>query len=178
MLVLLPVLLLALAACGDDDDDEPTPSTTTTAAEAAAVVPGWDGIAVGDVTFAFGTTEDVAAAVEAELGEPMRTDDVAECPAGPATGATWEDVQLVFQDGAFVGWSMGELSQLTTDDGLRIGSTLDEVRERHPDVEVIPDSTLGVELYAEAAGLSGLLTEDAPTGTVTSLWAGIVCTFR
>ena len=35
-----------------------------------------------------------------------------------------------------------------------------------------------VELFVEEVGLSGLVTEDAPTGTVVALWTGRVCTFR
>jgi hypothetical protein len=196
-LALVLLLGLPLAACGDDDDgggdaststtgSTSTTSTTaasttsTTAADEAAVSPSTAGIEVGGSVFAFGTPGgEVVDAVSAVLGDPTDESDIAECPAGPATGARWDgEIQLVLQEGAFVGWSMAATSALTLADGLAIGSTLQDVRDRYADVTVDPESTLGIELYSESAGLSGLVTEDSPTGTVDALWAGIVCIFR
>jgi len=159
-----------------------TTTTTDDAAPAGAVVPGTHGIDVsgeGGSSFAFGSTDEVVDAISAVLGEPTDESDVPECPAGPAHDVRWGDqLQLVQQEGAFVGWSLGEGSTLRLTDGLAIGSTLQEVRDRYPDTIVIADSTIGIEIYAESVGLSGLITEDAPTGTVASLWAGTVCIFR
>ena len=195
-LALAVLLVLPLAACGDDDDGDgdaspsttdststsdttAAPTTSTTEAEEVTVSPSIDGIEVGGSTFAFGGDGgEVVDAVSAALGEPADESDIDECPAGPATGADWDEVQLVLQEGAFVGWSIDQGSTVALADGLAIGSTLQDVRDRYPDVSVDPESTIGIELYSEAAGLSGIVTEDAPTGTVTSLWAGIVCIFR
>lgn len=200
VLALAVLLALPLASCGDDDDGDgdgdasssttaSTSSTTSTTAAPTsstaedgdvAVSPSTEGIEVDGATFAFGGDGgEVVDAVTAVLGDPTDESDIAECPAGPATGAHWEgQLQLVLQEGAFVGWSMEAASTLTLADGLAIGSTLQDVRDRYPDITVDPESTIGIELYSEAAGLSGIVTEDAPTGTVTSLWAGIVCIFR
>lgn len=196
-LALVLLLAVPVGACGDDDDGggdaststtaaTSTTSTTpaspasTTAADEAAVSPSTAGIEVGGSMFAFGGDGgEVVDAVSAALGDPADESDIAECPAGPATGARWGgQIQLVLQEGAFVGWSMAATSTLTLADGLAIGSTLQDVRDRYADVTVDPESTLGIELYSESAGLSGLVTEDSPTGTVDALWAGTVCIFR
>jgi hypothetical protein len=197
LVLTLLLVVVSLAACGDDDDGDEssasstsststtastvaTTTTSTTVVEDPMVSPSTAGVDIGNASFAFGGDGgEVVDALSTALGEPTDESDIAECPAGPASGARWgEDLQVVLQEGAFVGWSLGELSTLTLADGLAIGSTLQDVRDLYADVTVDPESTIGVELYAESVGLSGLVTEDAPTGTVTALWAGTVCIFR
>ena len=196
---LLLVPLLMLAACGDDDEgavERADGGDTTEVTEAdepvddgidesaLEVVVGPSGIEVSSEgaprSFAFGEPGDAAVqAISDALGEPSDAGEVPECPAGPADAVTWDDqLQVVLQDGNLVGWTLPEGSTLQHEDGIGIGSTLEDVGDRYPDVTVDDASTLGVELYAESAGLSGLLSEHAPTGVVTVLWSGIVCTFR
>ena len=182
---ILPALLLAVVACGGDDDSpQVAPETTTTTASTAEpafhVEP--DGLLVHDDRFPFGT--DGAAAVAAvgdAIGAADEQGDQPDCPAGPATFARFGDIGsgllLTIQDGALVGWSIAAGSTLTTSDGIGIGSTKADVEAAYGAVEVVPDSTLGIELFLEG-GISALLTADEPDGAVTALWAGTNCIFR
>ena len=176
---LLVVLLLA-AACGGDDDADVADATTTTAAPVVNVEPR--GLEVSGTAIAFGTAEDdTVAAVAAVLGEPDDVGAQDECPAGPATFARFGELDasllLTMQDGALVGWSIAEGSTLTSAAGIGIGSTKAELEAAYGPVEVIPDSSLGIEAFIED-GVSVLLSEDAPDGAITALWAGVTCIFR
>ena len=64
---------------------------------------------------------------------------------------------------------------LTTLDGVGLGSTLAELEENY-DVGVI-ESSLGAEFYASNS-LFGLLDANESDGIITNLWAGVVCNFR
>ena len=133
-------------------------------------------------TFAFGSPAPAAVdAVAAVLGGPDEEGDQPECPAGPATFARFADPErgllLTMQDDALVGWSVAQRSTLTTADGVGIGSTRADVEAAYGPVEVVPDSTLGVEIFVDG-GISALLDADAPDGAVTALWAGTNCIFR
>ena len=181
--ILLAVLLLALVACGDDDPPVVTDTTTTTAAEeAGALHVEPDGLLVDAEPLPFGS--EGAAAVDVVggvLGAPDEQAEQPECPPGPATVARFGDIGsgllLTIQDGSLVGWSIAAGSTLTTSAGIGIGSTRAEVEAAYGPLEVIPDSTLGVEVFVEG-GISALLSEDGPDGAVTALWAGANCIFR
>lgn len=183
---LLPVLVLvALVACGGDGDDRPqvAPESTTSAPSVARelrVEP--DGLLVREDRLPFGTEGAVAIDI---VREALRTEDEQgeqpDCPAGPATFARFGDLDgglpLTLQEGALVGWSISQGSPLTTTAGIGIGSTKADVDAAYGPTEVVPDSTIGIELFLEN-GLSVLLDADAPDGTVIALWAGINCIFR
>jgi hypothetical protein len=181
------VVLLLLAACGGDDDERPqvAPETTTTTAPADELVfhveP--DGLLANDDRFVFGTTEGGYAVdlVRDVLGMEVEEGDQPDCPAGPATFARFDDHEgsllLTMQGDVLVGWSLSEGSTLTTAADIGVGSTKAEVESAYGPVEVLADSTLGIELFVEG-GISALLTADAPDGTVTALWAGVNCIFR
>jgi len=194
--LLLSVLLVgvaSLAACGDDDDDaaddtttstavtSTTVATTTTEAAPPELVLAVDGLRVEETMVAFGSSgADAVVAVTGQLGAPSEEGEDNECPAGPATYARYGSgpgrFLLTMQDGAFVGWSIGPESELRFEDGIGLGSTRDEVEASLGPVEMIPDSTLGFEFHVGT--VSGLLEEDAPTGKVAALWAGINCIYR
>ena len=171
-------------------DTEPTDDTTDggsemTIEQPTEVVVTTDGINIRATEeqrfYGFGEPSDVIADVSEVLGEPTSQDEIPDCSAGPAEGVYWEraDLQLVLQEGDLVGWTLGEQSTVATDDALAIGSTLEEIQLRHGDgVTVDEESTLGIEFFVEEVGLSGLLTDATPEGTITAMWAGTVCTFR
>lgn len=183
---ILPALLLvALIACGGEDDDAQVASETTTTSapsEEPVLHVEPDGLLVNEDRFAFGTEGPVAVdALRDVLRMEDEQGDQPECPAGPATFARFGDpdsgLLLTMQDGALAGWSIAEGSTLTTSAGIGIGSTKADVDAAYGSTEVVPDSTLGIELFLEN-GLSVLLDADAPDGAVTALWAGVNCIFR
>lgn len=125
----------------------------------------------------FGTPQaTVIAAVTAATGgiaPELSTNE--ECGQGPTQFAQYPDgVQLLFKEEVFNGWFLREPG-LTTVDGIGVGtarSALDAART----VELVPDSSLGVEF--SAGDLFGFLTSTAADATVESLWAGGNCFFR
>lgn len=175
---LLP--LLAIVACGGDDDDAVIPAadttTTTEAAGSVAVHVEPDGIDVGGERVPFGATRnDVTAA----LGQPTEEGEQEECPAGPASFLRYDKrgLLLVLQDDQLAGWSLDADSALTTSAGIGIGSSKADLEAAYGPVEIIPDSTLGIEFLYDG-GVTGLLDADAPDGTITAIWSGVACVFR
>ncbi len=168
----LVVALLLLPACGDDDDVDAAAPTTAAASSTLHVEA--DGLLAGGVALRFGSTRDDV--IEA-LGAPAEEGEQAECPAGPATTARYDDLLLTLQDGELVGWSIGGESPLTTPDGVGIGTTRAELELALGPAQVVPDSTLGTELFYDG-GLSALLESDDDDAAVTALWAGTTCIFR
>lgn len=97
-----------------------------------------------------------------------------ECGAGPTQFAQYPDgFLLLFQDEKFAGWFLREPG-LTTVNGIGVGSTRAALNEAFT-IEMVPDSTLGVEFTAGELG--GFLTADGAAGTVESLNAGLTCFF-
>lgn len=180
---ILPAVLLVLVACGVTDDPEvaETATTTTAASEEPVLHVEPDGLLVGDESLPFGTDGPVVIdAVRDVLGEGEEGEQP-DCPPGPATFAHFGDPEsgllLTLQDDALVGWSIDEGSELTTADGVGIGSTRAEIDAAYGPVEVLTDSTIGIEVFIEG-GISALLDADASDGAVTALWAGVNCIFR
>jgi hypothetical protein len=124
----------------------------------------------------FGTPQArVLAAAGSVLGAPKEQGPQEECPAGPVHYAGYDGLQLIFQEGAFVGWSAREGSTLRTAAGIGPGSTLGEVKAAYPSTTV-EQSTLGTEF---AAGeISGVVDGPTDAARVEVLWAGITCVFR
>ncbi|MEM8614101.1 MAG: hypothetical protein AAGF93_18910 [Cyanobacteria bacterium P01_H01_bin.105] len=120
-----------------------------------------------------------AETISAALGEPIETSENAECGAGPMSFVTWSNgFQISAMEDQFVGWSMRQdtaSENLTTLDGVGLGSTLAELEENY-DVGVI-ESSLGAEFNASNS-LFGLLDANESDGIITNLWAGVVCNFR
>ncbi|NEZ54786.1 hypothetical protein D0962_07090 [Leptolyngbyaceae cyanobacterium CCMR0082] len=118
-------------------------------------------------------------AISASLGEPTETAENGECGAGPMSFITWSNgFTLNAMENQFVGWTVRpetESANLTTLDGVGLGSTLVELEENY-DVGVI-ESSLGTEFNASNS-LFGLLDANEPDGMVTYLWAGVACNFR
>ena len=191
-LALAAVALLAACDRTPDPAAEAAASAAATPPEAAAPAPAaqtrsglvieGEGLRIVDASGAaralpFGTPEAtvIAAVTTATGGMAPEQSTNEECGAGPTQFAQYSDgIQLLFQDGKFAGWFLREPG-LTTADGIGIGTTraaLDAART----VEMVPDSTLGIEF--SAGELGGFLTADGAAGAVESLYAGLTCFFR
>ena len=193
-------LILGLAACSAPDKeqaaDDTVPATeqrTVAAPDGAAQEAVASGVALsldGDGLrivltetgatrpIAFGTDRaSVERAVSSALGsEPVRENN-GECPAGPMAFSRYgAALTLNFQGDSFVGWSIDDGSDLTTMDGIGIGSRRADIADSRDPVETI-DSTLGDEIMIGAgeSALSALLNDQ---GRVAELWAGTNCIFR
>ena len=104
-----------------------------------------------------------------------------ECGAGPVDFAQWQDgVSLLFQHDRFGGWSLSKpnastnTSTISTTDGIRIGTTLAELRKKRG--FRLQRTTLGHEFTVGA--ISGIVSGTSARARVTDLWAGLSCTFR
>ena len=184
-------VVATIAAC----DRTPAPAAEP-AAPAEAAAPATDGPSQADGGLAieaeglrlfdaqgaaraipFGTPQATAiSTVAASVGgaAPEVTTN-SECGAGPIQFAEFSNgLQLLFQGGTFQGWFLREPG-LTTVNGVGVGSTRADLDEAFS-IEVIPDSTLGVEF--SAGDLGGFLSADGAAGTVESLYAGLTCFFR
>ncbi|MEZ0243358.1 MAG: hypothetical protein ACAH11_08295 [Sphingomonas sp.] len=156
----------------------------STAAATPAVVLAPDGVATvlenGATRRAgFGVSRDIAVPiVSAVLGKPVDTARNGECGQGPMEFVTFKGgLDLEFQDGKFVGWSLDgrEKGGYTTMNGIGIGSSLRDLRGAFSGVTV-ENSSLGDEF--SAGDLGGLLTSLKPDAKITAMWAGSVCQFR
>jgi len=120
-------------------------------------------------------------ALGGSLGTAERS-EMAECGAGPLGFTRFGPLQLVFQDGVFVGWLVDGAGNLSTMDGLAIGSTAAHVQAARK-LERISGSTLGEEFTLgsradEGPAIGGLFAGAGPDARVTALFAGTTCFFR
>ncbi|GAO54864.1 cystatin domain-containing protein [Novosphingobium sp. MD-1] len=105
-----------------------------------------------------------------------RTSTNGECGAGPVDFAQWQDgVSLLFQHDRFGGWVLsGRNTTIGTTDGIRIGTTLAELRKKRG--FRLERTTLGHEFTVGA--ISGIVNGTGARARVTDLWAGLSCAFR
>jgi len=132
----------------------------------------------------FGMTREAVEELLIEfLGDIQSKNSNEECGAGVMEFSNFGDLTANFQDGAFVGWFLGNVHNdisLTTIDGIGIGTTRSEM-EQSLSFDIFEDSSLGVEFYTggeEPGGLSGLFDDESPDAKINSLWAGTNCHFR
>jgi len=97
-----------------------------------------------------------------------------ECGAGTINYTSYkDDLQLTFQDGKFVGWTINSAaSPLKTAKDIGIGSPRQSLEAAYKDV-IVEDSSLG--LLFSSGDLVGNLDQDGIEGVVTGIWAGTVC---
>lgn len=97
-----------------------------------------------------------------------------ECGAGTVDYTSYKgDLQLTFQDGKFVGWTVNSAaSPLRTAQGIGVGSTRQALDAAYPDL-LVEDSSLG-PLFSKG-DIVGLLDIDGIDGLVIGIWAGTVC---
>jgi hypothetical protein len=154
------------------DASAPVPA----AEPAASVVLAPDGVVVGGARVAFGGgREQVLAAVGGVLGAPQEQGTNEECPAGPLGFTQYAGLQLVFQDGSFVGWFAQEGSPLRTGQGIGVGSTLGQLKAAYP-AATVEETSLGTEFAANE--LYGIVTNPSDEGKVQVMFAGTNCIFR
>ena len=137
-----------------------------------------DGIHLSDsdLRIDFGRAEQgVVAAMTKLMFEPPESSVLnAECGAGPIKTVTWkEGLSLLFQNGAFRGWSVNRAVFITTN-GYSTGMTRRMLRDRG--LSDFQQTTLGSEF--EVGGIYGLIEETGPNAPVTVMWAGVSCFFR
>ena len=183
--------LISLAGCGDtgaagsntegQNSSERTPAAEAkappAAAEGAKPAPAVeraytldaDGIEPG---LRFGMKQsDALAAAAAAFGPGGKPEHNDECGEGPMDFTSFGGLQLGFQEGKLVGWSLSETKPaLRTKSGLTIGSP----RSALGGLEIDEDSSLGPEF--DDKGVGGLLDEKGEK--VMALWAGYPCQFR
>lgn len=111
------------------------------------------------------------------LGEPTGSEEGLECGPGVLDAVNWDGLSTYYLDGTFAGWYLEEPAptQLTTADGIGLGTPLGNLRASYPDVEV-DETTIGFEWTA--GGLFGTLNEDSDTALVASIWSGANCIAR
>lgn len=194
----LLIAVLLLAACGsepsadaaraaradaaDSTDGAPAggsgvDSPDSAPAPAPAVVLAEDGVEIARERVAFGAARDsVLARVGGVMNAPGTQAENAECPAGPLTTTRYPSgLQLVFQEGKFVGWAAESDSAPRTAAGIGPGSTLGQLRAAYP-ASTVDESSLGMEFTA--GGLYGIVTDSTAAGRVEIVFAGINCIFR
>ena len=126
---------------------------------------------------AFGSDAATAEGLLPKVGERMTNE---ECGAGPMQFARDGGLTLNFQDGKFVGWYLEEGSDLTTMDGIGLGSTRAGIEQTRT-LEMLEGSTLGDEFALgtlEDAEIFGFLDGKGTSAKVTALYAGTNCFFR
>lgn len=208
----LAVALVA-AACGGSDDDaapsttaEPTSTTaeqttstteaettTTSTPSAAALVVRVDGIGPADLG---AEPDEAVAAVEAELGAPSRDtgwsdaagSDYGFCPGDQARGVEWDDLTLLFTDGAtpygedgtqhLFGYRIdGATPEAATAEGLAVGASSARVRELYGDAatSVPGDELVEPRFDLDLGGAEPLRAVLDDGGNVVAFAAGTPC---
>lgn len=192
------VVLIALAAtaCSQKAEQPAANSTTPAAAPSAAAAASPtatptaaavainlapEGLSLVDPatgnarTIAYGAPRaTIEGAVTAALGEPTERGHSAECGAGAMDFTTYKgDLQLTFQEGKFIGWTInrGPAEGLATASGIGIGSTRAAVEKAY-DITV-EEGSLGI-LFS-AGSLAGILDGTGKDAKVTDIWGGTVC---
>lgn len=180
--------LLALAGCDTaTETPAPSPQANPVGQETAQVAQGGlalDGEGLRAFTaqgsaraLSFGMSQDTvltAVSTLLDTGTPTVTTN-AECGAGPTQFAEYPNgLQLAFQEDRFAGWFL-DAPGLTTADGVGVGTRRADLQSAR-EIEIVPDSTLGVEFTS--GDLGGFLSSEGPDGTVESLYAGLTCFFR
>jgi hypothetical protein len=117
------------------------------------------------------------------LGPP--NEDISfPCPGhvGGVRSVRWADLTAFFADATFVGYldglhypNDGRLLELTTTEGVGIGSTRSELVAAYGDrLKVVPPSDVE-EFKIDDAGLSGLIEGEGDAGVVITVRAGVAC---
>lgn len=153
-------------------------TTTTTTPPAATLTLAQSGL--GAVSFGQGQAA-VVSTVSGALGAPSEEGPQTDCPAGNDYRVRWESLFLDFRGGSFVGWEYrGGIPSLSTGDGITVGSTVGQAAAVFPGFSISVTS-LGPEFTSDFGGgahISGIATDTADSGQITSMWAGDTCIFR
>ncbi len=166
--ILIAALLVTLAACTET-------TTVTRASGDIALRPDRAGIAVsGGQRIDFGRAEAGAIAAAAKvLGNPLSSGVNTECGAGPTKIVKFRGMDLLFQNGRFVGW-LAESPRIVAGNGLSPGITRRQLAAGN--YGPFQATSLGVEF--ESDGIFGLLPDNDAATPVQLLWGGTSCFFR
>ncbi|MES2987132.1 MAG: hypothetical protein V4808_04430 [Pseudomonadota bacterium] len=128
-------------------------------------------------TVGWGTSQDdTVQFLSSGLGNPIGSDVNEECGAGPLGVVDFPgDTRLYFQAGSFIGWEIGEGSQMTSQNGVGIGITQSQLQAASTEMEG-EETSIGYEWSAD--DFHGLLTSGDPDGKVTTIWSGTTCIMR
>ena len=123
----------------------------------------------------FGTGMDEAVeALAGALGDPEDSGLNEDCDAGALHQVDFDGgLRLFFRAGEFAGWrSEGGWSGAN---GIRTGISFADLTRLAGEVEG-EETSLGAEF--SAGGYHGLLTEGGEDGTISTIWAGTICSMR
>jgi hypothetical protein len=113
-------------------------------------------------------------------GPALKTGTIEDCGSGTPMGyAKFKGgLELSFVDGKFVGWTLDEKGDKTlkTVKGIGLGSSRAAFVAAYPKA-TIEESSLGIEYASDDAG-SGIFTDNSPTATIDTMWAGQTCIAR
>ena len=170
-----------------------TSTTTTVAAPGRVLVIGDDGL--GEAKFG-ADPDQVVAYITSILGAPTTdsgwTDPSAfgVCPGTETRQVVWGDLQVLFGDAStgatgrrhFFSYTYGQAFGTTinpfglaTDAGIRIGSTVAELKGTYPTVQLFDADVFVGPNFVVRPGLTGLVSDTTDTGLVTQLAGGIGC---
>ena len=182
-------IMVALAACSSPASETAAapkqaaiksapvskPPKAPSAAPKAVTTLAPDGLVVAGKLIPFDIPRaDAELAIGNVQGAQVGKGSSSECGAGTVDYTSYEnDLQLTFQDGKFVGWTInGTASPLRTAKGIGLGSPRQSLDAAYDDATA-EDSSLG--LLFSAGGFVGILDQDGIEGIVTDIWAGTVC---
>jgi hypothetical protein len=170
-----------------------TAAETTTTAPASGLVLGADGVG----TVSFGQDPDSAiAALTSVLGEPSSDSGFVDaasspygfCPAPQVRGVVWGGLTLLFSDGDTAYGTAGEQAHLftylldgtdpaaTTEAGVGVGSTSEQVRAAYPEAVQVPgDELVAPRFDVDLGGTEPLRLTLDDAGTVTAVTGGAPC---
>ena len=144
------------------------------AAPATVVLQGEGlGLASGSSTRPLTFADATATAVREALGRSLgdSTENSNDCGA---VFVQYDGLVIALRGERFVGWTVPQTSGLTTADGLGTGTTLAELRDARPGVQV--RQGLGTEWTS--GDLAGFLDGTQDSSRVTGLYSGDVCLAR
>lgn len=123
--------------------------------------------AIGPVTF--GTP---LAQVEISLGQAMRIDEVDDPECSFVSFKALPKVRFMVEKGVIVRADVGQ--EIANTSGVRVGDTVDQLRQKHADVKVEPHDhiTGGHQLTMKGAGKTAMVMESDGT-KITSVRAGL-----
>lgn len=181
LLLCVVMIVLAMSGCSDDDDTETLPTSTTTTtpttaapAEIALKAGGLDNLAFGS------PSAEVIAAVKARFGPPEKDGQVA-CDSGSDRTVAWPAISLVFAEDKWVGYSFESTTdRAVTDKGIRVGSTVAELKAAYPSVR-LDETSLGIEWFVESDAdrfLSGSVGGPTNADKVDRISSGDICALR
>ena len=168
-------------------------TTTTVPAPGRALLISEEGL--GEAKF--GTDPDqVVAYITSIIGAPTTDSDWTDpsafgvCAGTETRQVVWGDLQLLFGDASsvttgrrhFFSFTYGppfgsaiNPAGLATEAGVRVGSSVAELKGTYPDVQVFDADVFVGPNFVVPSGITGLVSDSSDTGVVTQLAGGIGC---